>query len=265
MLAPRHLPAQYQDWNRRWQAPQGRDGHTYLPIPQWLSRRRARALGPFVWQPNSSTRAFEYPWAFHAVDVGPGRRILEVGGGLSGLQFVLALSGAEVVNVDPLVPYGGDDNHCGEDVVAFHRRLNRVLKTAVSLAPTTIDKADIQSSSMDTVYCISTIEHLEQAAILSILDNVNRVLVPGGHLVVTVDLFLNLEPFTDRARNEWGTNISVAWLLEKSGLELAVGEPAELMGFSDFDPRRVLMHLERFAIGTGYPQLAQVAVFEKKV
>ncbi len=262
MLATRELPARYQEWNRRWLAPQGPDGRTCLPISRRVSRRRARALGPFVWQPNSSTRAFEYPWAFDTTDVGHGQRVLEVGGGLSGLQFVLAMAGAEVVNVDPFVSYGGDEGY-SQEVVSFHRRLNRLWNTSVSLRPTTIGNADLPSEFFDIVYCISTIEHLEREAILAILQHVRRVLVPGGLFVLTVDLFLNLTPFTDRTHNHWGTNISVAWLLERSGLELEAGDPSQLTGFPDFDPSSILANLERFAIGTAYPQLAQAAVLRK--
>src|SRR5687768_15941498 len=100
MLAPRALPQDFAEWNRTWRAPDGRT----LAVP-WRFRRSKftiRYRGPFAWQPNSSTRAFEYPWAFHQIsNHGRNLNIVEIGGGLSGLQFVLARDGHRVTNVDP--------------------------------------------------------------------------------------------------------------------------------------------------------------------
>ena len=99
MIATKVLPSQFWDWNNKWGAPFGRRqrgfgsrlrrtllGRRDLPI--WME---ARWRGPFGWQPNNSIRVFEYPWAYHVIHHrGRGLRVLEVGGGLSGLQFVLA-------------------------------------------------------------------------------------------------------------------------------------------------------------------------------
>ncbi len=262
LLATLHLPDAYHDWNRRWLAPQGADGRTYLPPTTRLRRRAARALGPFVWQPNSSTRAFEYPWAFLTAQPRPGQRLLEIGGALSGLQFVLARTGATVVNVDPLVPYGGEDSY-GADPLSLHRWLNEVHGTDVVLLATTVEEAALPPASFDTVFCISTIEHLRPEAVETILREATRALRPGGRFLLTVDLFLNLVPFTRRRTNEWGENVSVRWLVEASGLDLVAGDRAELFGYDEFDPERILSSLERYAVGTGYPQLAQTIVLAK--
>lgn len=267
MLAPRILPESYAAWNHQWHAPHGPDGRTYLPMAISLKPRRERALGPFVRQPNSSTRSFEYPWAYDQAAPGPGRRVLEIGGGLSGLQFVLAMSGAEVVNVDPLLDYGlegyGTKEGYGQEVAAFHARLNRLWRTSVSLLTTTVDSAGLGDGSFDVVICISTIEHLSAQAIEIVLREAARVLRPGGHLLLTVDLFLNLAPFTTRQHNEWGTNVSVEWLVRRSGLELLSGAREELLGYPEFDPVRILANLERYAVSTGYPQLAQAVALAK--
>ena len=67
-----------------------------------IRENEARSCGPFAWQSNNSIRKFEYPWAYHTIRrQGSHLRVLEVGGGLSGLQFVLAAEGDEVINLDP--------------------------------------------------------------------------------------------------------------------------------------------------------------------
>jgi len=39
------------------------------------------------------------------------------------------------------------------------------------------------------------------------------VLKPGGRLVLTIDLFLNLKPFTSRTSNQFGVNVSIGELM----------------------------------------------------
>src|SRR4051812_30140812 len=100
MIAPATLPREYQDWNRRWHAPSGRP----LPFKGTLAWSRPALMyrGPFTFQPNSRTREYEYPWAFAQIRsrIAKGT-ILEIGGGVSGMQFVLARAGYDVINVDP--------------------------------------------------------------------------------------------------------------------------------------------------------------------
>src|SRR5438046_146307 len=101
MLAPQRIPSSFETWNRRWGAPRGLErGRWPILRRREVQWRAPRLVGPFGFQLNNDTRRFEYPWAFHSVPVEPGMRCLEVGGSLSGFQFVLAWSGAEVVNVD---------------------------------------------------------------------------------------------------------------------------------------------------------------------
>ncbi|MGH9121171.1 MAG: class I SAM-dependent methyltransferase [Acidimicrobiales bacterium] len=256
MLATRVLPSDYHAWNARWHAPQGPDGTTYLASEEGVSRRRGRALGPFVWQPNSSTRAFEYPWAFFEIAPRKGLRVLEIGGGLSGLQFVVATEGAHVVNVDPMQSYGRESYSAG--AVARHAYINRLWGTDVELRTTNVEEAGLAVESFDVVTCISTLEHLAEPDVISVLAATKRLLVPGGRLVVSTDLFLNLAPFSTRLENEWGTNISMEWLVAQSGLALEKGRREELLGFPEFDPQQILARLEDFAVSSAYPQMAQV-------
>ena len=76
---------------------------------------------------------------------------------------------------------------------------------------------------------------------------------------MTVDLFLDLEPFSDVERNSWGTNVNVASLLDELGAELVVGRHDQLYGFPSFHPRTVLGDLANLLIGN-YPVLAQCMV-----
>ena len=259
MIGRRQLPAHFAEWNRRWGAPYGKRPR-YMIRGQAVRFRAPQVVGPFGFQPdNSITRRFEYPWAFHAVPLRPGMRAVEIGGSLAGLQFVLSREGVRVINVDPgeRAAHGWPVNH--ESIA----RLNRAFGTDVELRNCYIEEAGLEDASVDLVYSISTIEHIPLELLPSILHEVERILVPGGRFVLTVDLFLDLEPFSYETENITGRNVDVRWLVETSRLELEQGERSELYGYPQFDPKRIMGKLFSYEYGHFYPSLAQAVVLVK--
>src|ERR1700683_3406048 len=102
MIAPAIIPEKFEQWNTRHGAPLGRRVRLLRVKRRFLSDAQVhRACGVFAMQMNSSPRTFEYPWAVDAGQVRPDMKVLEIGGGLAGFQFVLDHFGCEVVNVDP--------------------------------------------------------------------------------------------------------------------------------------------------------------------
>lgn len=265
MIGRHTMPQEWLDWNARWRAPFG----GRMPAQRRLLHLpliAGRLVSPFRFQPNSTTRRFEYPWAFYAADVRPGQQVLEIGGALSGFQFALASEGARVINVDPFLDYGPAHTYGitrqprPEDMIT---KLNTVFRTSVELRRTTLRGANVASASVDTVFCISTLEHLQPADIDETINEVRRILRPGGKFVLTVDLFLDLIPFTDRASNDYGSNVNIKELVDKSAMELTDGDCSQLYGFEQFSSRDVQANLAEFLIGT-YPVLAQALVLRKQ-
>jgi SAM-dependent methyltransferase len=219
-------------------------------------RSEARSRGPFAWQSNNSIRIFEYPWAYHAIrQRGSQLRVLEVGGGLSGLQFVLAAEGDYVVNVDPGQnglgwKYDGD----------LHRRLCRALKAPVKLFDKKIDSLEAPAHSFDVVLSVSALEHFPDTDLAMLASAMRRLLKPDGILVMTIDLFLDLKPFSEREENEWGRNLDISHFLKMAGLRLDDGNPAELLGFPEFNPAQIMGSLATYVLGEGYPALSQCVV-----
>ncbi|MHB1536519.1 MAG: class I SAM-dependent methyltransferase, partial [Acidimicrobiales bacterium] len=109
---------------------------------------------------------------------------------------------------------------------------------------------------------ISTLEHLGQEARSEALKEVKRTLTPGGHLVLTVDLFLDLAPFTDRLTNRYGTNVDLCQLVDSSGLTLVAGNTEELLGYPQFAAKQVQARLGEYLLGN-YPALAQCLVLRR--
>ena len=266
MLAPRDIPSHFTAWNRRW-APHGRR------IPRVRGVRRIlrlgaergwptclRHLGPFAFQPTNETRVFEFPWAFSQVRPTAGAVVVDVGGSLAGLQFAMAAAGAHVTNVDPGLAATGRGWAVEKQ---RHAQLCRAFGAGVTLISETLQDAGLPTESVDTVVCVSTIEHIPATEVDLLAPEIYRVLKPGGRAVLTVDLFLDLAPFSDLTQNQWGTNIDVWSFIIKSRLQLIVGEPSLLLGSPSFDPKKVLGLLPELFIGTGYPALAQCIVLEK--
>jgi len=253
MLARRKLPTEYCHWNRKWQAPFGRlpqFGHI-MPNSRFNVRRR----GPFGWQINNSTREFEYPWAYHAIARrGKGLSIVEIGGSLAGLQFVLAKEGHHVVNVDPGLKAGGLGWSLDEKL---HARLCRCLDAPVQLIPNSLIEAGLKPASVDVLLCISALEHFSDDDLHSTAEELPRLLKPGGVVVMTVDLFLDTSPFCDRPSNRFGRNIDLKAFLQSASLQLVEGDPVELYGFDEFSTNNVLRSLAEYHVGRGYPCLAQ--------
>jgi SAM-dependent methyltransferase len=255
VLAPRVIPHAYLRWNRRHGAPRGRPGRRLdglAPAGAWTRWR-----GPFAWQGNNGTRAWEYPWAFHQTAArGRAVRIVEVGGGLSGLQWVLARAGHRVINIDP----GPSARGLGWELdQARHARLSRAFGAPVELRTTTLSGADLPDSSVDVLLAVSALEHFAPEDIDDLAAHARRVLAPGGIAVLTVDLFLDVEPFTSAPFNGYGRNVDIRAFLDDAGLVLAHGDRAELRGFPQFSADAIQCRLSRYLVGD-YPALAQCIV-----
>jgi 2-polyprenyl-3-methyl-5-hydroxy-6-metoxy-1,4-benzoquinol methylase len=262
VIAPADIPADFEEWNRNWHAPHGRALPSWWTTVRLPRRMTMRRRGPFAFQPNSGTRRFEYPWAFAQVAVGAGHTVVDVGGALSGFQFALASTGARVVNVDPFVDYGTAGEYTDRHPFEAISKLNAAFGTNVELRRAALPAAGLEAASVDVVYCISTLEHLPASDAEETMRHVTKVLRPGGRCVLTVDLFLDLAPFTSRQTNRWGANLDVRALVEGSGLDVAAGRTDELLGFPGFDADRIQCDLGTYLIGD-YPGLAQCVTLTK--
>jgi len=260
MIARRDWSKKYEPWNSACGAPSGFRTRKIVPRPLKLTRLGARLAGPFAFQPNNDTRTVEYPWAFEALQVRRGMRVLDIGGSLAGFQFVLGMEGCEVINVDPGEESRGRGWQVSEEVFA---KLNRAFGTNVVLKKCFLQDAQLPDDYFDRVVSISVLEHVPEDDIAAIFAEIRRVLKPGGLVVLTLDLFLNVKPFSEADRNEYGKNIDVRWLVENSGMELIHGEPAELYGFAEFDAAAIKAKQDEYYVGVGYPTMAQTIVLRR--
>jgi hypothetical protein len=256
MIAPRELPPEFYAWNRRHRAPFGRRNR----LSRFLGDRYR---GPFAFQANNGTRVYEYPWAHAAIDahrVTRGSRpltIVELGGSLAGLQWVLAREGHRVINVDPGLAARG----VGWDVSADrHRALCRTFHAPVELIPATLAAAGLADGVADVLLAVSTIEHFAPEDLAEFATHAARIVRPDGLVILTIDLFLDLAPFSSVERHQYGTNVDVHQLLADAKLELVRGNPKELHGYPEFTPEQVMAGLAGYLVGQPYPALAQCLI-----
>jgi 2-polyprenyl-3-methyl-5-hydroxy-6-metoxy-1,4-benzoquinol methylase len=268
MLAKTPLPAQYADWNKRWGAPSGRRVRRPLMVQHRLDDPDPARYGPFGFQYSSETRRFEYPWAYFAAAIAPGMRVLDVGGGLGGLQFVLSAEGASVVNAD-LAARGDSRWALGQGnaehllTAQDHARLNQLFGTDVTLIARPVQDSGLAAGSFDRVFCLSVLEHLDPAEARAVLTAIGNLLAPGGLCLLTVDLFLDVKPFGRRAANFWGTNHDMRELLDGLPLELTAGDTTELLGFPGFDADTIVSRLPGIFVSPISPCMSQAMVLRR--
>jgi hypothetical protein len=133
----------------------------------------------------------------------------------------------------------------------------------VELRNCTVEHAGLEAQCYDRAFSISVIEHLPMDEVLSVMHSIFACLKPGGLFVLTVDLFLNLLPFTSRRENRYGRNIDIKALIEVAPFEIVHGRPEELYGFPGFDHGSIQAELEEYVIGRYYPALVQCLVLRK--
>jgi hypothetical protein len=111
--------------------------------------------------------------------------------------------------------------------------------------------------------CLSVLEHLDQADARSTVEHMVEALAPGGILVGTVDLFLDLKPFGVLDRNQHGTNLDIRGLVDGLTATLVHGDPRELHGFAEFDVDRIVTLLPELYRSSSYPCLTQTLILRK--
>jgi SAM-dependent methyltransferase len=154
------------------------------------------------------SRAWEYPWAIQAGDL-PRRpvRTLDVGGGGSPFAIYLAQLGHESVVVDPSLDQGissvfDPKRSLYRNIRSLTKRIlfnvagihsvwglpDEGVRTGVRYFPMMADRLEFPDHHFDRVFCLSVMEHIPHEFWAGCAREFERVLKPGGRLVITLDM-----------------------------------------------------------------------------
>ena len=132
------------------------------------------------------SRLWEYPYVYHNIQkiqqqkLAEKLQILDFGSGVTFFPFAVAQLNCDVIcaDIDPIV------------AVDIPKAVQWLQSESGSVKTALIDNGHIpvESESQDVVYCISVLEHIPNFEL--VIDEIVRVLKPGGQLILTVDIDL---------------------------------------------------------------------------
>ena len=151
-----------------------------------LARRYALRWGKRVM--HHWSRRWEYPYVAQRVAAlaadRPGDESLTILDAGSGVTFL---------------PYYLCDRHrnmritCVDSAGSYRQAFGRINRAAgvetVTFVQAMLQEVPLESGSFDAIYCVSVLEHTGDYA--AVLDEMHRLLIPGGELILTFDISLD--------------------------------------------------------------------------
>ena len=157
---------------------------------------------------NHWSRSWEYPWAILASEFKDNSyKILDVGGGGSPFAKYLSEFGYESIVCDPSL------NHSLNSVINRNKGIYRNIRSlifqlvlrltgirkqwgkpsknkndSVFYYPYSAEDIQFPNNYFDRVFCLSTMEHIPVENWNQCMNEFERVLKPGGRLIITIDM-----------------------------------------------------------------------------
>lgn len=194
------------------------------------------------------SKRWEYPWALERAGLSKCRHVLDVGCGASIFPLFLVRRGVAVTAMDPFLP----------------ESLRMPADPCPAYVRGRMQQLPFRSRAFDAVFCISVIEHLPVSDMHAALEEMARVLKPGGRLLLTTDYT------RDAHETIWyegpGDRFAVDWnIFDRAGLDrlLDAANGLEVDGELDLtaDWPRIRREMRGFH---GYPYTSVGIAFRKQ-
>lgn len=126
------------------------------------------------------SRQFEYPWALLKADIQPNDVCLDAGGSYAVLKYAMAKRCKKVVAID---------------INKEHLDISKASAAKLGIKNIEYQHCGIENfhypDGFDKVFCISVLEHIPDKNLrLFCLNNLIRMVKPGGQLLLTFDIIL---------------------------------------------------------------------------
>lgn len=156
-----------------------------------------------------AARLWEYPFAILTADLEPGMKVADIGCGMTAFTIYLKEhSRCDIVGIDPDVFESGTKYYAHGVSQEFIKR------TGLKIVRGEFDQIPLPDDSQDRVFCISVMEHVPPDVRRRGMQEISRILKPGGKAILTVDVSMLFE---------LNRPLDLIW---ESGLTLV--EPADL-------------------------------------
>lgn len=204
-----------------------------LPDHSYFNKERYPWSIGFLDSPEMyAARMWEYPFAVLSADPHRGARCADIGCGMTAFTIYLkeALD-CDVVGVDPEFFSKGIRN-TGHGVSREF-----INKTGLNIIHCGMEIIALPSDSFDFVFCLSVIEHVPHWIAHLGIQEMARILKPGGKLIITVDVDINSEIgvplglISDPLLFHAG-EISLRWPLHRFGMHPNSRKPLDVYGIS---------------------------------
>ncbi len=176
------------------------DINYFLHVPGGKRTSQRHSHGTSLIEPAvfESYKHWDNPWAISNANLKQGMKVLDCGSGRGVLQFYLASKGVEVHAVDishnrsklfkKIQQVLRNINIRYEpDPYIVHRKLNRKYHVNVRFKHESAESLSFPDNFFDRVFCISVIEHMGNGVLIRSIQEIERVLKPGGLLLLTFD------------------------------------------------------------------------------
>ena len=182
-----------------------------------------------------AARLWEYPYALLAAELEPGMKVADIGCGMTAFTIYLKdHAGCEVTGVDP------DVFEAGIKYKAHGVSQEFIARTGLTFLKGDLDAIPLEADSQDRVFSISVMEHVPPDVRRRGMQEIARVLKPGGRAVLTVDMSMwfqinrPLDLAWESGLNLFGA-IDLRWPTRRFGMfsdEGGAGLPADVYGIT---------------------------------
>ncbi len=180
-----------------------------------------------------AARLWEYPYAILTAELEPGMKVADIGCGMTAFTIYLKdHAGCDVTGVDPDV-FDAGLKYRGHGVSEEF-----IKRTGIRFLRGDMTDVPLETDSQDRAFSISVMEHVSPDVRRQGMQEMARILKPGGRAILTVDMSMwfemnrPLDLIEESGLNLFGI-VDLRWPTKRFGMfsdEEVKGKPADVFG-----------------------------------